>query len=243
MESALATNITEEQIYKECLRLRMEQLIAQDNLTYRDLEELAGIKLENLEFKIDTIEKNLQKGFKKLYLEILEQNPEKNNPNLKEISNSRLSSYISKKEIECQRLLELSRVLEKKYDEYIKSKKLKTYKLRDIIASVNSMLVKDNSKPVTKRTIQRDLQKLIKMNLVANFSKSLGKWGFSLYKVNTNIWHNRIAIIRDFFENEIREYTKDKVIVTINKKEIDEYTFPNSNSTNSPMVALHKAKV
>ncbi|MCD2401799.1 Bdr family repetitive protein, partial [Borreliella bissettiae] len=48
MESVLATNITEEQIYKEFLRLGMEQLIAQDlskryyhnELTYRDLENL-----------------------------------------------------------------------------------------------------------------------------------------------------------------------------------------------------------
>ncbi|WP_327785732.1 plasmid maintenance protein, partial [Borreliella garinii] len=62
--------------------------------------------------------------------------------------------------------------------------------MEDIVASVNSMLVKDNSKPVTKRTIQRDLQKLLKMNLVASFSKSFGKnnGGFSLYKVNRDIW-------------------------------------------------------
>ncbi|WP_233777778.1 Bdr family repetitive protein, partial [Borreliella bavariensis] len=65
MESVLATNITEEQIYKEFLRLGMEQLIAKDlskryyhnELTYRDLENLEkqfGLKFDNLDFKIDT---------------------------------------------------------------------------------------------------------------------------------------------------------------------------------------------
>ncbi|ACL34954.1 hypothetical protein BGAFAR04_K0049 (plasmid) [Borreliella garinii Far04] len=64
------TNVTEEQIYKEFLRLGMEQLIAQDlskryyhnELTYRDLENLEkqfGIKFDNLVFKIDSVEKNL----------------------------------------------------------------------------------------------------------------------------------------------------------------------------------------
>lgn len=64
------TNVTEEQIYKEFLRLGMEQLIAQDlskryyhnKLTYRDLENLEkqfGIKFDNLVSKIDNVEKNL----------------------------------------------------------------------------------------------------------------------------------------------------------------------------------------
>ncbi|WP_418905862.1 Bdr family repetitive protein [Borreliella carolinensis] len=66
----VTTNITEEQIYKEFLRLGMEQLIAQDlskryyhnELTYRDLENLEkqfGIKFDNLVTKIDNAEKNL----------------------------------------------------------------------------------------------------------------------------------------------------------------------------------------
>lgn len=89
MKSVLkTTNITEEQIYKEFLRLGMEQLIAQDlskryyhnELTYRDLESLEkqfGIKFEYLDFKIDTlkselnakidnVEKNLQKDIANL---------------------------------------------------------------------------------------------------------------------------------------------------------------------------------
>ncbi|WP_418905327.1 Bdr family repetitive protein (plasmid) [Borreliella turdi] len=89
MKSVLkTTNITEEQIYKEFLRLGMEQLIAQDlskryyhnELTYRDLENLEkqfGIKFEYLDFKIDTlkselnakidtVEKNLQKDIANL---------------------------------------------------------------------------------------------------------------------------------------------------------------------------------
>ncbi|WLN24752.1 plasmid maintenance protein (plasmid) [Borreliella bavariensis] len=63
----------------------------------------------------------------------------------------------------------------------MQSKKRKTYQLRDIVASVNSMLVKDNNRSVTKRIIQKDIKKLIKMNLVVSFSKSLGKdnGGFS----------------------------------------------------------------
>ncbi|WP_419264845.1 plasmid maintenance protein [Borreliella afzelii] len=183
--------------------------------------------------------------FKKLHLEILEQNSKKTDPNLKEISDLRLSSHIGRKEIEYQRLLEVSWFLEKKYDEYLQSNKLKTYQIKDIIASVNSMLAKNNYKTIAKSTIQKDLKKLIKMNLVASFSKSFGKnnGGFSLYKPNTNIWQHRVEIIRAYFENEIREYTKDKIVVTIVKKEVDEFTFPKVNSTNSPIVALCKAKV
>ncbi|AEL19191.1 KID repeat family protein (plasmid) [Borreliella bissettiae DN127] len=69
----VSTNIagvSQEQIYKEFLRLGMEQLIAQDlskryyhnELTYRDLENLEkqfDIKFDNLVSKIDTVEKNL----------------------------------------------------------------------------------------------------------------------------------------------------------------------------------------
>lgn len=173
--------------------------------------------------------------FKKIHLEILEQNSKKTDPNLAEISNSRLGAYIAKKEIEYQRLLKVSWFLEKKYQKYLKSQKLETYQIKDIVASVNSMLAKNNCKIVTKRTIQKDLQKLIKMNLVASFSKSLGKdnGGFSLHKVNRDIWPYRISIIRAYFENEIREYTKDKRVVTIVKKEVDEFNFPKVNSTNS----------
>ncbi|WP_210376226.1 Bdr family repetitive protein [Borreliella burgdorferi] len=63
-------SVTQEQIYKEFIRLGMEQLIAQDlskryyhnELTYRDLENLEkqfDIKFDNLVSKIDTVEKNL----------------------------------------------------------------------------------------------------------------------------------------------------------------------------------------
>lgn len=183
--------------------------------------------------------------FKKIHLEILEQNSEKTDPNLAEISDLRLSSHIGRKEIEYQRILELSRFLEKKYDEYLQSNKLKTYQIKDIIDGVNSMLAKNNYKTIAKSTMHKDLQKLVKMNLVVSFSKSFGKnnGGFSLYKPNTNIWQHRVEIIRAYFENEIREYTQDKRIVTTFKKEIDELTFPKVNSTNSSIVAPCKAKV
>ncbi|PRR10924.1 hypothetical protein CV655_06760, partial [Borreliella burgdorferi] len=70
-------SVTQEQIYKEFLRLGMEQLIAQDlskryyhnELTYRDLENLEkqfDIKFDNLIFKIDSVEKNLQKDISNL---------------------------------------------------------------------------------------------------------------------------------------------------------------------------------
>ncbi|WP_187983601.1 Bdr family repetitive protein [Borreliella bavariensis] len=63
-------SITEEQIYKEFIRLGMEQLIAQDlskryyhnELTYRDLENLEkqfGIKFDNLVSKIDSVKSEL----------------------------------------------------------------------------------------------------------------------------------------------------------------------------------------
>ncbi|WP_215538193.1 plasmid maintenance protein [Borreliella bavariensis] len=158
--------------------------------------------------------------FYNTHLEILEKNIEKNNFNLKEISSRRLSFHITKKEIEYQRVLKVSWFLQVKYDEYVKSKKLKTDQLSDIVTSVNSMLVKDNNRPVTKRTIQKDIKKLIKMNLVVSFSKSLGKdnGGFSFYKMKTSIWQNRIAIIRNFIAKEIKEYAQDKRIVSIFKK-------------------------
>ncbi|WP_418885373.1 Bdr family repetitive protein [Borreliella carolinensis] len=68
--SKSVSGISQEQIYKEFLRLGMEQLIAQDlskryyhnELTYRDLENLEkqfDIKFDNLVFKIDIVEKNL----------------------------------------------------------------------------------------------------------------------------------------------------------------------------------------
>ncbi|MCD2320862.1 Bdr family repetitive protein [Borreliella burgdorferi] len=68
--STNVAGITQEQIYKEFIRLGMEQLIAQDlskryyhnELTYRDLENLEkqfDIKFDNLVSKIDTVEKNL----------------------------------------------------------------------------------------------------------------------------------------------------------------------------------------
>ncbi|WP_418905790.1 Bdr family repetitive protein [Borreliella japonica] len=77
MKPVLTNTVSEEQIYNEFIRLGMEQLIAQDlskryyhnELTYRDLENLEkqfGLKFDNLEFKIDTVEKNLQKDIANL---------------------------------------------------------------------------------------------------------------------------------------------------------------------------------
>ncbi|WP_418885427.1 Bdr family repetitive protein [Borreliella carolinensis] len=79
--STSVSGISQEQIYKEFLRLGMEQLIAQDlskryyhnELTYRDLENLEkqfDIKFDNLVFKIDTAEKNLQKDISNLDIKI-----------------------------------------------------------------------------------------------------------------------------------------------------------------------------
>ncbi|ACN93442.1 conserved hypothetical protein (plasmid) [Borreliella finlandensis] len=85
-------SVTQEQIYKEFIRLGMEQLIAQDlskryyhnELTYRDLENLEkqfDIKFDNLvskidnakselNTKIDNVEKNLQKDISNLDIKI-----------------------------------------------------------------------------------------------------------------------------------------------------------------------------
>ncbi|WP_418906470.1 hypothetical protein QIA30_05170 (plasmid) [Borreliella turdi] len=111
------------------------------------------------------------------------------------------------------------------------------------MTSVNSMLTKDTYKTIAKRTIEKDLKKLVEMGLVYRFSKSFGKnkGGQSLYKPNSNIWTKRIEILRGCFEGQVREFVKDKRIVTIFKKEIDEYTFPNSieeNLDNSELI-LH----
>ncbi|WP_417903055.1 Bdr family repetitive protein [Borreliella bissettiae] len=105
----VSTNIagvSQEQIYKEFLRLGMEQLIAQDlskryyhnELTYRDLENLEkqfDIKFDNLvskidnvknelNSKIDNVEKNLQKDISNLDIKIdnVEKNLQKDISNL-----------------------------------------------------------------------------------------------------------------------------------------------------------------
>ncbi len=99
-------SVTQEQIYKEFIRLGMEQLIAQDlskryyhnELTYRDLENLEkqfDIKFDNLvskidgvknelNTKIDNVEKNLQKDISNLDIKIdnVEKNLQKDISNL-----------------------------------------------------------------------------------------------------------------------------------------------------------------
>ncbi len=99
-------SVTQEQIYKEFIRLGMEQLIAQDlskryyhnELTYRDLENLEkqfDIKFDNLiskidnvkselNTKIDNVEKNLQKDISNLDAKIdtVEKNLQKDISNL-----------------------------------------------------------------------------------------------------------------------------------------------------------------
>ncbi|WP_418885563.1 Bdr family repetitive protein [Borreliella tanukii] len=88
MELASTTNITEEQIYKEFLRLGMEHLIAQDlskryyhnDLTYRDLENLEkqfGLKFDNLISEISFVEKNLQKDIANLVQDLKQNLDEK----------------------------------------------------------------------------------------------------------------------------------------------------------------------
>ncbi|OJH14371.1 hypothetical protein ER70_09210 (plasmid) [Borreliella bissettiae] len=94
----VSTNIagvSQEQIYKEFLRLGMEQLIAQDlskryyhnELTYRDLENLEkqfDIKFDNLVSEISYVEKNLQKDISNLNTKIdsVEKNLQKDISNL-----------------------------------------------------------------------------------------------------------------------------------------------------------------
>ncbi|WP_418906072.1 Bdr family repetitive protein [Borreliella carolinensis] len=79
--STSTSSISQEQIYKEFLRLGMEQLIAQDlskryyhnELTYRDLENLEkqfDIKFDNLISEISYVEKNLQKDISNLNTKI-----------------------------------------------------------------------------------------------------------------------------------------------------------------------------
>ncbi|WP_215535835.1 Bdr family repetitive protein [Borreliella bavariensis] len=98
-------SITEEQIYKEFIRLGMEQLIAQDlskryyhnELTYRDLENLEkqfGIKLDNLIYKIETVEKTLQKDMSNLDTKIntVEKNLNVKIDNVKSELNAKIDS-------------------------------------------------------------------------------------------------------------------------------------------------------
>ncbi|WP_233778948.1 plasmid maintenance protein [Borreliella bavariensis] len=215
-------------------------LLANSN---KKIREAYFMNLYNSRIDKDTkIVNNKKYIFRKLHLQILEENSKKIDPNLKEISDLRLSSHIGRKEIEYQRLLKVSWFLEMKYQEYLQSNKLKTYQIRDVLAGVNSMLAKENYKTITKKTIQRDLKKLVEMGLVTKFSKSLGKdnGGFSLYKPNISVWQHRVEIIRAYFENEVVEYTKEKKVVTMFKKEIDELTFPSMSTPSMSTPLLHK---
>ncbi|WP_031539308.1 hypothetical protein [Borreliella garinii] len=53
--------------------------------------------------------------------------------------------------------------------------------------------------------------------------------------MNTNIWQNRIAIIRNFISKEIKEYAQGKRIVSIFKKGIDNFNFSSSKLSNLPL--------
>ncbi|AEL19375.1 KID repeat family protein (plasmid) [Borreliella bissettiae DN127] len=93
--STSVSGISQEQIYKEFIRLGMEQLITQDlskryyhnELTYRDLENLEkqfDIKFDNLISEISYVEKNLQKDISNLNTKIdsVEKNLRKDISNL-----------------------------------------------------------------------------------------------------------------------------------------------------------------
>lgn len=76
----------------------------------------------------------------------------------------------------------------------------------------------------------------IAIAIIALFVMSLISRGFSFYKMNTNIWQNRIAIIINFIaKKEIKEYAQCKRIVSIFKKGIDNLNFLSSNLSNLPL--------
>ncbi|WKC83955.2 plasmid maintenance protein (plasmid) [Borrelia sp. CA_690] len=121
-----------------------------------------------------------------------------------------------------QRILKVCWAIELKNKEYYKSNKLKTYSTIEIYNIVNKCLAKDNKK-ISIRTLEYDMSFLNQILLITTKLKHLGKnnGSFAFYIQNKKLWKHRFTIIQEAINEEIKEYLKDKKIVSDFSKEID----------------------
>ncbi|MBB6043311.1 plasmid maintenance protein (plasmid) [Borreliella yangtzensis] len=170
------------------------------------------------------IRNNVNKNFNNLITleELLKQNQKNTNSNLIELKQSRLKSYLTKKKTIYKRILKVCWAIELKNKEYHKSNKLKTYSTIEIYNIVNKCLSKDNQK-TSIRTLEYDISFLNKALLITTKLKHLGKdnGSFAFYIQNKNLWKHRFKVIQEIINEEIKEYLKDKKIVSDFSKEID----------------------
>ncbi|APS99234.1 hypothetical protein Bmayo_05200 (plasmid) [Borreliella mayonii] len=170
------------------------------------------------------IKNNVNTNFNNLITleEIIKYNQKNANSNLIELKHSRLKSYLTKKKAIYQRILKVCWAIELKNKEYYKSNKIKTYSTIEIYNIVNKCLAKDNKK-ISIRTLEYDISFLNQILLITTKLKHLGKdnGSFAFYIQNKNLWKHRFTIIQEAINEEIKEYLKDKKIVSNFSKEIN----------------------
>ncbi|WPM06349.1 plasmid maintenance protein (plasmid) [Borreliella sinica] len=154
--------------------------------------------------------------------ELIKHNQKNTNTNSIKLKQSRLKSYLTKKKSIYQRILKVCWAIELKNKEYYKSNKLRTYSTIEIYNIVNKCLAKDNKK-ISIRTLEYDISFLNKVLLITTKLKHLGKdnGSFAFYIQNKNLWKHRFTVIQEAINEEIKEYLKDKKIVSDFSKEID----------------------
>ncbi|WKC89479.1 plasmid maintenance protein (plasmid) [Borreliella finlandensis] len=170
------------------------------------------------------IKKNVNANFNNLITleEIIKYNQKNVSANLIELKHSRLKSYLTKKRAIYQRILKVCWAIDLKNKQYYKSNKLKTYSTIEIYNIVNKCLAKDNKK-ISIRTLEYDISFLNQILLITTKLKHLGKdnGSFAFYIQNKNLWKHRFTIIQEAINKEIKEYLKDKKIVSDFSKEIN----------------------
>ncbi|MGF7101853.1 plasmid maintenance protein [Borreliella kurtenbachii] len=170
------------------------------------------------------IKNNVNTNFNNLITleEIIKYNQKNTGSNLIELKRSRLKAYLTKKKAIYQRILKVCWAIELKNKGYYKSNKINTYSTIEIYNIVNKCLAKDNKK-ISIRTLEYDISFLNQILLITTKLKHLGKdnGSFAFYIQNKNLWKHRFTIIQDAINEEIKEYLKDKKIVSDFSKEIN----------------------
>ncbi|MCD2332714.1 plasmid maintenance protein [Borreliella americana] len=170
------------------------------------------------------IKNNVNTNFNNLITleEIINHNQKTASPNLIELKHSRLKSYLTKKKAIYQRILKVCWAIELKNKQYFQSNKLKTYSTIEIYNIVNKCLSKDNKK-ISIRTLEYDISFLNQLLLITTKLKHLGKdnGSFAFYMQNKSLWKHRFTIIQEAINAKIKEYLKDKKIVSDFSKEIN----------------------
>ncbi|WKC87629.1 plasmid maintenance protein [Borreliella japonica] len=187
------------------------------------------------------IRNNVNKNFNNLATleELIKHNQKNTNSNLIELKQSRLKSYLTKKRAIYQRILKVCWAIELKNKEYYKSNKLRTYSTIEIYNIVNKCLAKDNQK-TSIRTLEYDIAFLNQVLLINTKLKHLGKdkGSFAFYIQNKNLWKHRFIVIQEAINEEIKEYLKDKKIVSDFSKEIDNDINKNNIKKSKPKSSI-----